>query len=179
MTAQPLFFHPSQPTYAPIRFEPHDRRTFIGGSDAHHHGRRRGQAGPAVAGEARRDRPGVQIQLITLLAPRPRSGSPRTAPVCPTAGSGDPDLRLRAVVALVGIAGEDDFDAPDLLVEPPPMDEAPADSDPGLQTPRKPSNGSVHKPRQPNPVQTVWNGLRDCSRWVLQAQSPSAGPLIG
>ncbi len=33
-----------------------------------------------------------------------------------------------------------------------PWSRRPLDPDPNLQTPRKPSNGSVHKPRQPKPV---------------------------
>jgi hypothetical protein len=60
--------------------------------------------------------------------------------------------RRYALFALVGIAGEDDLDAPDLLVERSPAVEAPTHPDPNRQTPRKPSNGSVHKPRQPKPV---------------------------
>jgi hypothetical protein len=63
--------------------------------------------------------------------------------------------RRYALFALVGIAGEDDLDAPDLLVEPSPAVEAPAAPDPSRQTPRKPSNGSVHQPRQPKPVLTT------------------------
>ena len=46
---------------------------------------------------------------------------------------------------------EDDLDAPDLLVEPSPTVAAPTHPDPNL-SPRKPSNGSVYKPRQPKPV---------------------------
>jgi hypothetical protein len=71
--------------------------------------------------------------------------------------------RRYALFALVGIAGEDDLDAPDLLVEPSPAVEAPAAPDPSRQTPRKPSNGSVHQPRQPKPVLTTEasSALRD------------------
>src|SRR5258708_21540357 len=52
-----------------------------------------------------------------------------------------------ALFALVGIAGEDDLDAPDLL-EPPTGIHAPANSSQIPQTERRPPTGSVHKPRQ-------------------------------
>ena len=81
--------------------------------------------------------------------------------MCPTSETAAPHrmgaaltyARRYALFALVGIAGEDDLDAPDLLVEPSPTVAAPTHPhpDPNL-TPRKPSNGSVHKPRQPKPV---------------------------
>jgi ERF superfamily len=60
--------------------------------------------------------------------------------------------RRYALFALVGIAGEDDLDAPDLPVDPSPaLRDAP---DLSLSGPngRKPPNGSVHKPRPPQPV---------------------------
>jgi hypothetical protein len=60
--------------------------------------------------------------------------------------------RRYALFALVGIAGEEDLDAPDLLVEPSPAIAAPADANDVLQCVRKPINGSIHKPRQPKPV---------------------------
>jgi hypothetical protein len=50
--------------------------------------------------------------------------------------------RRYALFALVGIAGEDDLDAPDMLAEP-----APQDTNLGIPTGRKPPNGSIHKPR--------------------------------
>ena len=101
-----------------------------------------------------------QIQLTTLLAHASGEWISSDWPVCPTSETAAPHrmgaaltyARRYALFALVGIAGEDDLDAPDLLVEPSPMVEAPAHPDPNLQTPRKPSNGSVHKPRQPKPV---------------------------
>src|SRR5712671_5025648 len=63
--------------------------------------------------------------------------------------------RRYALFALVGIAGEDDLDAPDLLVDPSPAIEAPVE--PGVAAPstRRARNGSVHKPRQPKPVLTA------------------------
>ncbi len=100
-----------------------------------------------------------QIQLTTLLAHASGEWISSDWPVCPTSETAAPHrmgaaltyARRYALFALVGIAGEDDLDAPDLLVEPSPTAEAPAPPDPN-QTPRKPSNGSVHKPRQPKPV---------------------------
>jgi hypothetical protein len=60
--------------------------------------------------------------------------------------------RRYALFALVGIAGEDDLDAPDILSESAPAADTP--NDPGLIVPasRKRSNGSIHKPRQPKPI---------------------------
>ena len=52
----------------------------------------------------------------------------------------------------MGIAGEDDLDAPDLLVEPSPTIDVPARPDRAIQNGRKPPNGSIHKPRQTKPV---------------------------
>jgi hypothetical protein len=104
-----------------------------------------------------------QIQLTTLLAHASGEWISSDWPVCPTSETAAPHrmgaaltyARRYALFALVGIAGEDDLDAPDLLVEPSPIAEAPAHPDLNRQTPRKPSNGSVHKPRQPKPVLTT------------------------
>jgi hypothetical protein len=101
-----------------------------------------------------------QIRLTTLLAHASGEWISSDWPVCPTSETAAPHrmgaaltyARRYALFALVGIAGEDDLDAPDLLVEPSPIAEAPAHPDLNRQTPRKPSNGSVHKPRQPKPV---------------------------
>jgi hypothetical protein len=100
-----------------------------------------------------------QIQLTTLLAHASGEWISSDWPVCPTSETATPHrmgaaltyARRYALFALVGIAGEDDLDAPDLLVEPTPVAEAPPRSDPN-PSPRKPSNGSVHKPRLPKPV---------------------------
>jgi hypothetical protein len=56
--------------------------------------------------------------------------------------------RRYALFALVGIAGEDDLDAPDLLVEPSPIISVPTDQNQNGHRARKPPNGSVHKQRQ-------------------------------
>jgi hypothetical protein len=96
-----------------------------------------------------------QIQLTTLLAHASGEWISSDWPVCPTSETATPHrmgaaltyARRYALFALVGIAGEDDLDAPDLLVEPSPIVEAPTNPDLSLQTPRKRSNGSVHRPK--------------------------------
>jgi hypothetical protein len=105
------------------------------------------------------DQTGGQIRLTTLLAHASGEWISSDWPVCPVSETAAPHrmgaaltyARRYALFALVGITGEDDLDAPDLLVAPSPMVEAPTHPDPNL-TPRKPSNGSVHKPRQRKPV---------------------------
>jgi hypothetical protein len=101
-----------------------------------------------------------QIRLTTLLAHASGEWISSDWPVCPASETAAPHrmgaaltyARRYALFALVGIAGEDDLDAPDLLVEPSPAIEAPVE--PGGATPnsRRNRNGSVHKPRQPKPV---------------------------
>jgi hypothetical protein len=101
-----------------------------------------------------------QIQLTTLLAHASGEWISSDWPVCPISETAAPHrmgaaltyARRYALFALVGIAGEDDLDAPDPLVEPSPAVGAPTQPDPNRQTSRKPSNGSVHQPRQPKPV---------------------------
>ena len=69
--------------------------------------------------------------------------------------------RRYALFALVGIAGEDDLDAPDLLTEPSPA--AATEASQGTPNGRKPPNNSIHKPRQPKPLLAIEPsaGLRD------------------
>jgi hypothetical protein len=101
------------------------------------------------------DQAAGQIQLTTLLAHASGEWISSDWPVCPTSETAAPHrmgaaltyARRYALFALVGIAGEDDLDAPDLLVEPSPAVEAPANPDLHRQTPRKRSNGSVHEPK--------------------------------
>jgi hypothetical protein len=62
--------------------------------------------------------------------------------------------RRYALFALVGIAGEDDLDAPDLTEPSPAVGDAP-NLRFGGQNGRKPPNGSIHKPRQPKPLLAV------------------------
>jgi ERF superfamily len=61
--------------------------------------------------------------------------------------------RRYALFALVGIAGEDDLDAPDLLKEPPPA--VATEASQAAQNGRKPTDGSIHRPRQPKPLLAI------------------------
>jgi hypothetical protein len=82
-------------------------------------------------------------------------------PVCPASETAAPHrmgaaltyARRYALFTLVGIAGEDDLDAPDTLDNPPAAIKTEADPNQGIA--RKTSNGSVHRPRQPKPVLAV------------------------
>jgi hypothetical protein len=77
-------------------------------------------------------------------------------PVCPTSETGHPHrmgaalsyARRSALFALVGIAGEDDLDAPDILAEPSPHA---APSGNGLNG-RSALNGPTKKPQPFKPV---------------------------
>jgi hypothetical protein len=101
-----------------------------------------------------------QIRLTTLLAHASGEWISSDWPVCSVSETVAPHrmgaaltyARRYALFALVGIAGEDDLDAPDLSVEPSPAIQAPVE--PGAVEPnnRRPRNGSVHKARQPKPV---------------------------
>src|SRR5882724_11932857 len=98
------------------------------------------------------DQPSGQIRLTTLLAHASGEWISSDWPVCPTSETSAPHrmgaaltyARRYALFALVGIAGEDDLDAPDLLPEPSPA----ADT----QSSAKRPNGSIHKPRPPRTV---------------------------
>src|SRR5277367_3293398 len=106
------------------------------------------------------DQESGQIRLTTLLAHASGEWISSDWPVCPTSETVNPHrmgaalsyARRYALFALVGIAGEDDLDAPDLLVDPSPMIEAPVDISRATSHNRKPPNGSLHKSRQPKPV---------------------------
>jgi len=97
-----------------------------------------------------------QIQLTTLLAHASGEWISSDWPVCAIGETATPHrmgaalsyARRYALFALVGIAGEDDLDAPDLLVEPSPVSQVPSGSGLAAQNSPKPTNGSVHKPRQ-------------------------------
>jgi hypothetical protein len=94
-----------------------------------------------------------QINLTTLLAHASGEWISSDWPVCAISETATPHrmgaaltyARRYALFALVGIAGEDDLDTPDTLIEPSPT------SDRGAQrTPRKPTNGTMHRPyKQP------------------------------
>jgi ERF superfamily len=99
------------------------------------------------------DQDSGQIRLTTLLAHASGEWISSDWPVCPVGDTAAPHrmgaaltyARRYALFALVGIAGEDDLDAPDLLTEP-SLAVAP-DKGGGAQNGRKPPNGSIHKPR--------------------------------
>src|SRR5450631_3848039 len=78
------------------------------------------------------DQDSGQIRLTTLLAHASGEWISSDWPVCPTSETASPHrmgaaltyARRYALFALVGIAGEDDLDAPDLVAEPSPAIEA-------------------------------------------------------
>src|ERR1700676_2219123 len=102
------------------------------------------------------DQENGQLRLTTLLAHASGEWISSDWPVCPVSEMATPHrmgaaltyARRYALFALVGIAGEDDIDAPDLLTEPAAAADPPDDANPRT----KPPNGSIHKPRQPKPV---------------------------
>jgi hypothetical protein len=69
--------------------------------------------------------------------------------------------RRYALFALVGIAGEDDLDAPDLLVEPSPAINVPRNQNGKDLGPRKRPSGSIHKPSLPIRSPDASADLRD------------------
>jgi hypothetical protein len=106
------------------------------------------------------DQDSGQIRLTTLLAHASGEWISSEWPVCPVSETATPHrmgaaltyARRYALFALVGIAGEDDLDAPDILGEPAAPIQAPADSNRSAPTSGKLPNGSIHRPRQPKPV---------------------------
>lgn len=97
-----------------------------------------------------------QILLTTLLAHASGEWISSDWPVCPVNEMAVPHkmgaaltyARRYALFALVGIAGEDDLDAPDSLIEPSSSTSAARQLE--QQLPKKPSNGTVHKaPKAP------------------------------
>src|SRR5450755_4450372 len=92
------------------------------------------------------DQDSGQIRLTTLLAHASGEWISSDWPVCPISETAAPHrmgaaltyARRYALFALVGIAGEDDLDAPDLVAEPSPAIEAPADTNQSLRTRRPP-----------------------------------------
>jgi hypothetical protein len=99
-----------------------------------------------------------QIKLTTLLAHGSGEWISSYWPVCPVSEMATPHrigaaltyARRYALFALVGIAGEDDLDAPDILSEPAASVDTFDNANP--PTSRKPPDGSIHKPRQPKPI---------------------------
>jgi hypothetical protein len=90
-----------------------------------------------------------QIRLTTLLAHASGEWISSIWPVCSVSETAAPHrmgaaltyARRYALFALVGIAGEDDLDAPDILNGPPPAEHG---NQP--EPPRKTSKGTVHRP---------------------------------
>jgi hypothetical protein len=95
-----------------------------------------------------------QIRLTTLLAHASGEWIASDWPVCPISQTNTPHLmgaalsyaRRYALFALVGIAGEDDLDAPDLLMESPPAISVPTGQAQTSHRNKKTPNGSVHRP---------------------------------
>ena len=106
------------------------------------------------------DQDSGQIRLTTLLAHASGEWISSDWPVCAVSETATPHrmgaaltyARRYALFALVGIAGEDDLDAPDLLTESSTAMRSPAGPNQPSQTSRNPSNDSIHKPRHPKRV---------------------------
>jgi hypothetical protein len=97
------------------------------------------------------DQASGQIQLTTLLAHASGEWISSEWPVCPITETAAPHrmgaaltyARRYALFALVGIAGEDDLDAPDSLIEPSPA--IAQRLDPAVQSTRRPPKTIVHR----------------------------------
>jgi hypothetical protein len=104
------------------------------------------------------DQDSGQIRLTTLLAHASGEWISSDWPVCPISETGAPHrmgaaltyARRYALFALVGIAGEDDLDAPDPLPEPSPTVKASVKAN--RPTNQGSRNGTIHRPRQAKPV---------------------------
>ena len=100
-----------------------------------------------------------QIRLTTLLAHASGEWISSDWPVCPISETGNPHrmgaaltyARRYALFALVGIAGEDDLDAPDIIAtEPSAATNVPNDTNQSARISRNLNNGSIQ--RKPRPV---------------------------
>ncbi|MGX9393849.1 ERF family protein [Nitrobacteraceae bacterium UC4446_H13] len=95
-----------------------------------------------------------QIRLTTLLAHASGEWIASDWPVCPTSDVAAPHrmgaaltyARRYALFALVGIAGEDDLDAPDIVMGPVSSPVSPPPHPGGSRPSRKPVNGILHRP---------------------------------
>lgn len=104
-----------------------------------------------------------QIRLTTLLAHASGEWIASDWPVCAVTEVAAPHrmgaaltyARRYALFALVGIAGEDDLDAPDLVAEPSPPPGPPT----APNVARKPRNGTLHQPQELGPIPSA--ALRD------------------
>src|SRR5664279_817449 len=97
------------------------------------------------------DQASGQIRLTTLLAHASGEWISSDWPVCAVSEMAMPHrmgaaltyARRYALFALVGIAGEDDVDAPDTLIEPSPAKPPDRLAEPRVE--RKPNGGSLHR----------------------------------
>jgi hypothetical protein len=102
-----------------------------------------------------------QIQLTTLLAHASGEWISSDWPVCSITETTTPHrmgaaltyARRYTLFALVGIAGEDDLDAPDLTTEPSPT--VAIVKSHGVPNGGRPRTGSIHKTRQPKSILAV------------------------
>src|SRR5437762_6634372 len=105
-----------------------------------------GQHEIAVVQTTAMDEPTRTVRLNTILAHSSGEWIASDWPVCPMSDMASPKrmgaaltyARRYGLFTLVGIAGEDDLDAPDLIIAPSPT----AATSQGTQNGRKPSNGS-------------------------------------
>lgn len=104
------------------------------------------------------DQASGQIRLTTLLAHASGEWISSDWPVCPISETAAPHrmgaaltyARRYALFALVGIAGEDDLDAPDRLPEPSPTMKATVKAHRPIN--QGSQNGTIHRPGEPKPV---------------------------
>jgi len=100
------------------------------------------------------DQDSGQIRLTTLLAHASGEWISSDWPVCPIADTATPHrmgaaltyARRYALFALVGIAGEDDLDAPDIITTE-PSSNAPNDTTGNVRASRSLPNGSMRRPK--------------------------------
>ena len=112
------------------------------------------------------DQASGQIRLTTLLAHASGEWISSDWPVCPISETAAPHrmgaaltyARRYALFALVGIAGEDDLDAPDPLPDPSPTLKANVRAN--RPTGQGSRNGTIHGPRVPSPYSAPSPPLR-------------------
>jgi hypothetical protein len=132
------------------------------------------------------DQDSGQIRLTTLLAHASGEWISSDWPVCPISEMAAPHkmgaaltyARRYALFALVGIAGEDDLDAPDILSEAAPAADTADDANRSVPIGPKRPNGPIHKSRQPKAIlaQEPSAALRD--QLVAEIQNLNDGEGI-
>lgn len=118
------------------------------------------------------DQASGHIRLTTLLAHASGEWISSDWPVCPVTELATPHrmgaalsyARRYALFALVGIAGEDDLDAPDVLAEPTGPAQPVGGTQSGTPPRRRPPNGSIHKPATGPCAQAVGCAARPVDR---------------